>query len=70
MGDSGVEGAKHSVEVVVESEEGAEAVFDCLKEVEPAVSESDESGTVVECLVVGSGIILSDLHVSHGEVAE
>lgn len=70
LGDSGVEGAKHSVEVIVEGEQCAEAVLDCLEEVEPAVPESDERGTVVKCLVVGGRIILSDLHVPHGEVTE
>lgn len=68
--DSGVEGAKHDVEVVVEREQGTESIFDCLEEIESAVSEGYESSAIVQGFIVCSGIILTNLHVSHGKVTK
>ena len=68
--DPGIEGGELRVEVIVAGEEGGELVLDGLEEIESAVPEGDEGGAVVECLIVGCGVILADLDVSHGEIAE
>ena len=70
LGYPTVEGGQLGVEVVVAGEQGVEVVLDGLEEVDPAIPEGDQGGSVQLDSIVGIGIGIPDLNVPHCEIAE
>lgn len=70
MVDPTVEGHQLRVEVAVCSVQRSQVVLYRLEQIYSAVSEGNQRLPIVLDLPVGVGVGLSDLHVSHGEVAE